>query len=47
MDVEFGGDVLAVQDDRVHGDTQHIRDFFVAQAAYDLNLYRVLTIIHC
>ena len=37
MDVQFGGDMLTVRNDGMHGDTEHIRDFFVAQAAYDLN----------
>lgn len=29
MDIELGGDMLAVGDNGVHGDAKHIRDFFV------------------
>ena len=37
MDIQFAGDVLAVGNDRVGGDTQHIGNLLVAQAANDLN----------
>lgn len=37
MNIEFAGDVLAMRNDGVRGDTQHIGYLFVAQSAYDLH----------
>ena len=37
MDVEFGGDMLAVRDDRVHRDTEHVGYLLVTQPAHHLN----------
>lgn len=37
MDVQFGGDMLAVGNDRVLGYTQHIRYLFVTQTTDYLN----------
>ena len=37
MDVELAGDILAVRNDGVGGDTQHIGYLFVAQSAYNLH----------
>ena len=37
MDIKFAGDVFAVGDDRVGGDTQDIGYLFVAQPAHHLD----------
>ena len=43
MNIQFSGDMLAVRNDRVLGNTQYIRDLFVAQTSYPLNQYIPLT----
>ena len=37
MDIEFAGDVLAVGDDGVHGDTEYIGYLLVAQSSHHLD----------
>ena len=44
MNIQFAGDILAVGNNRVSGDTQHVRNLFVAQSANDLNEHVAFTV---
>ena len=44
MDIQFRGDMFAVRDDGVHGDTEHVGDLFVTQAPNDLDKHIFLTV---